>query len=154
MQSAGKQLQVIFLGEANRTMNRMRKLRDHQSRLAAACLGDGHTQSVSRDAVTTATELSRHAGGKHMLAHDCQLMLDRLELPDSTPKLLTLVRILQAALEHVTHGPCHLRGHHGGLQAPGIELRPLPDDAGGPQLLWRPGQRRVQRHSVWRKPSL
>ena len=91
LQPARQQLQVVLGGDADGTVHRMGDGHHLLGRLAGACLGHRGAQRVRRDAVAGAADLGRHACGEHLLGHDAELLLHRLELADRLAELRTVV---------------------------------------------------------------
>ena len=82
-----------------------------------------------------AADLGRHARGKHLLGHDAELLLHRLELADRLAELRPVVGIGQRGFEHALHRAGHQRGRH---QRAGMQQVDGPGQRQGAGRLRRP----------------
>ncbi len=114
MQPARQALQVVLLGDANRTMHGMGNRRDRRHRLARIELGDGGMHAVRLSTFPGKRDLRGHAHQRDMLRHDADLMLDRLELADRASELDAVVGVLERHVEDPHHRAGHLRRMQGG----------------------------------------
>ncbi|MNJ49389.1 hypothetical protein D3C77_446150 [compost metagenome] len=122
-QAAGRKVQAVLLGKANRTMHLVRHRGRQAGGFARAYLGHGHIERQAAGAARLglhhlAGAVQGHFGGGTGRAdgagHVCQLLLDGLEGADGLAELHPLVgvrhRLVEARLQRADQ---HARAHQG-----------------------------------------